>query len=74
MEEGVVTVAEGGVRRAGRLMHEQVWKRSHCYEVLEVRFTFKLDEKEKRWHGCKLMVESQSRALLAGGSALAVVS
>ena len=74
MEEGVVSSAEGGVRRAGRLMHEQVWKRSLCYEVMEVRFTFKLDEKEERWHGCKLMVESLSLALLAGGSALAVVS
>ena len=40
----------------------------------KVRFRFKLDEKEERWHGCKLMVESQSRALLAGDSALAVVS
>ena len=44
----------------GRLMHERVWKRSHCYEVLEVRFRFKLDEKEERWHGCKLIVESRS--------------
>ena len=74
MEEGVVSSAEGGVRRAGRLMHEQVWKRSHCYKVLEVRFTFKLDEKEERWHGCEVMVESQARALLAGGSALAAAS
>ena len=76
MGEGVVSSAEGGVRSAVhvRLMHEQVWKRSQFYEVLEVRFRFKLDEKEERWHGCKLMVESQSRALLAGGSALAVVS
>ena len=24
-------VQRGGVRSAGRLMHEQVWKRSHCY-------------------------------------------
>ena len=74
MGEGVVSSAEGGVRSAGRLMHEQVWKRSHCYEVLEVRFRIKLDEKEEWWHGCKLMAESQSRALFAGGSALAVVS
>ena len=29
MREGVVSSAEGGVRSAGRLMHEQVWKRSH---------------------------------------------
>ena len=41
---------------------------------MEVRFRFKLDEKEESWHGCMLMVESLSRALLAGGSALAVVS
>ena len=69
-------VAEGGVRGAGRLMNEQVWKRSHCYEVLEVRFRFKLDEKEawERWHGCELMVKIRSRALLTAGSALAVVS
>ena len=72
--ESVVSRAEGGVRSTGRLMHEQVWKRSHCYLVFEVRFRFKLDEKEKRLHGCKLMVESRSRALVAGGSALAVVS
>ena len=44
-------------------MHDQVWKRSHCYEVLEVRFRFKLDEKEKRWHGCKLM-ETSLQSLL----------
>ena len=31
MGEGVFSSAEGGVRSAGRLMHEQVWKRSHCY-------------------------------------------
>ena len=55
-------------------MHEQVLKRSHSYQVLEVRFRFRLGEKKERWHGCKLMVESRSRALLAGGSALAVVS
>ena len=29
--ESVFSSAEGGVRSAGRLMHEQVWKRSHCY-------------------------------------------
>ena len=45
--EGVVSSAEGGVRGAGRLMYEQAWKRSHCYEVLDVRFRFKLDEKEE---------------------------
>ena len=31
MGEGAVSIAEGGVRSAGRLIHEQVWKRSHCY-------------------------------------------
>ena len=78
MGEGVVSSAEGGVRRSGRLMHEQVWKRSHCYEVLAVRFRFKLDEKEERWrggsHGRKPVPSSSCRRFSSGCCVLIAIA
>ena len=76
--EGVVSSAEGGVRSARRLTHGRVGKRSQWFQVLEVRLQSDSNlvkwRVHDRWCECDLMVESQSRALLAGGSAPVVVS
>ena len=57
---------------------DELGKRSQWFEVLEVRLQSDSSlvkwTVHERWRGCELMVKSRSRALLAGGSARAVVS
>ena len=73
--QGVVSSAEGGVRSAGRLMHEQVWKRSSVGGEVQVQACWKGGKVAWMWtHGKKLVPSSYCRRFSSGCRVLIAIA